>query len=203
MSLFRKTPKVIIDDIKIHELLTRGVEKIFPSADLLEKKLRNGEQQTIYLGIDPTGPTLHMGHVIPLLKLRQFQELGHKIILLVGDFTGMIGDPTDKSSVRKRLTREEVFSNAKLYKEQASRLISFNGSNPAELNYNSKWLNRLSFEDSFGILSHLTHTQMIKRDMFQKRIEDGKELYMHEFLYPMMQGYDSVAMDVDGEVGGK
>src|SRR3989338_9675088 len=102
MSFFSKTPKVLTDETKIRELLTRGVEKVYPSAEFLEKKLKSGEQQTIYLGIDPTGPSLHLGHIIPILKLRQFHELGHKVILLIGDFTGMIGDPTDKAATRKK-----------------------------------------------------------------------------------------------------
>lgn len=185
-----------------HELLTRGVEKIFPSAAFLETRLKNGEQLTLYLGIDPTGPTLHVGHMIPLLKLRQFQDLGHKIILLIGDFTGMIGDPTDKSAARKRLTREEVLANAKEYQAQAANIIRFDGDNPAELRYNSAWLGKLSFAEVLELGALMTHAQAIKRDMFQKRIAEGKDLFIHELLYPLMQGYDSVAMDVDGEVGG-
>ncbi|TSC72766.1 MAG: hypothetical protein G01um101470_282, partial [Parcubacteria group bacterium Gr01-1014_70] len=186
----------------IKELLTRAVERIYPSAEFLESRLKNGEQLSLYLGIDPTGPTLHLGHIIPLLKLAQFQALGHKIILLIGDFTGMIGDPTDKTATRKRLTRAEVLENAKLYKEQASRIIQFGGKNPAEIRHNSEWLGKMSFEDVLELCSQITHSQAVKRDMFQKRISEGKDLYIHEFLYPLMQGYDSVAMDVDGEVGG-
>ena len=128
MSFFKKTAEVSTDAAQIRELLTRGVERVFPSAEFLEKQLRGDKRLSLYLGIDPTGPTLHIGHVIPLLKLRQFQELGHRVILLIGDFTGMIGDPTDKSAARKRLTRAEVHANAKLYKSQASKLISFIGS---------------------------------------------------------------------------
>lgn len=202
MSFFAQTPKVVTNDAKIRELLTRGVERIFPNAEFLEKRLKSGERQTIYLGIDPTGPSLHIGHVIPLLKLRQFQELGHRIILLIGDFTGMIGDPTDKGAARKQLTRAEVLYNARLYKKQASALLKFGGKNPANLRYNSKWLSKLSFRDILGVFSNITYGQMVKRDMFQKRIEEGKDLYLHELLYPVLQGYDSVVLDVDGEVGG-
>src|SRR3990167_7288549 len=118
MWFWRKKP--VIDEQKIREFLTRGVAAVYPSAEFLEKELRSGRRLSLYLGIDPTGPTLHMGNVIPLLKLRQFQELGHKVILLIGDFTGMIGDPTDKLAVRKRLSHKEVLENAKLYKAQAS-----------------------------------------------------------------------------------
>ena len=202
MPFFSREPKVSTDEAKIAELLSRGVEHIFPNAEFLEKELKSGRRLSLYLGIDPTGPTLHMGHVIPLLKLRQFQKLGHKVILLIGDFTGMIGDPTDKSAARVPLTREQVMKNAALYKEQASRLIDFKGGNAARLRHNSEWLGTLSMEDTFKILAHLTYAQTIKRDMFQKRMDEGKDLFLHEFLYPMMQGYDSVAMDVDGEIGG-
>lgn len=186
----------------IHELLTRGVEKIFPNTAFLESRLKNGEPMTLYLGIDPTGPTLHVGHMIPLLKLRQFQDLGHKIILLIGDFTGMIGDPSDKGAARKRLTRKEVLANAKEYQEQAARIIRFDGENSATLRHNSEWLGKLSFADGLELCAYMSHAQAIKRDMFQKRIAEGKDLFLHELLYPLMQGYDSVAMDIDGEVGG-
>jgi tyrosyl-tRNA synthetase len=185
----------------INELLTRGVERIYPSREYLQEKLSKGEKLTIYLGADPTGPTLHLGHVIPMLKLAQFQKLGHKIILLIGDFTAMIGDP-DKMSMRVPLTREQVVANAKFYKKQVSKILNFSGNNPAELKYNSKWINKLSMVDIAKLLSNVTYAQTIKRDMFQKRISEGKDLYLSEFLYPVLQGYDSVAMNVDGEIGG-
>ncbi|MEK7585673.1 MAG: tyrosine--tRNA ligase [Patescibacteria group bacterium] len=184
------------------ELLTRGISSIYPSKEFLASKLNSGEKLTIYLGIDPTGPTLHLGHAIPLLKLAQFQKQGHKIILLMGDFTATIGDPTDKSATRKQLTRKEVLSNLKTYKKQASHLISFTGKNPAEFKFNSKWLGKLSFTEGLSIASNMTVSQMLERDMFQKRMEEGKPIFIHEFLYPLMQGYDSVAMNVDGEIGG-
>jgi tyrosyl-tRNA synthetase len=186
----------------INEVLTRGVENIYPSKEFLRERLINGEKLVIYLGIDPTGPTLHLGHSIALLKLSQFQQLGHSIILLIGDFTATIGDPTDKMSARIPLTREQVLENAKLYKAQASKILNFEGSNPAQLKYNSEWLDKLSMADTANLLSHVTYAQTIKRDMFQKRISEGKDLYINEFLYPVLQGYDSVAMEVDGEVGG-
>ncbi len=185
----------------INELLTRGVERIYPSREYLQEKLSKSEKLTIYLGADPTGPTLHLGHVIPMLKLAQFQKLGHKIILLIGDFTAMIGDP-DKMSMRVPLTREQVVANAKFYKKQVSKILNFSGNNPAELKYNSKWINKLSMVDIAKLLSNVTYAQTIKRDMFQKRISEGKDLYLSEFLYPVLQGYDSVAMNVDGEIGG-
>ncbi|MFA6273223.1 MAG: tyrosine--tRNA ligase [Candidatus Paceibacterota bacterium] len=186
----------------INELLTRGVVAIYPSKEFLESKLKSGEKLTIYHGVDPTGPTLHVGHSVPLFKLAQFQQLGHQIIFLIGDMTATIGDPTDKTAARVPLTREEVLENSKLYKKQASKIIKFSGENPAKLRYNSKWLARMTLADTFKVYSNMTYAQTIKRDMFQKRIAEGKDLYLHEFMYPMMQGYDSVALDVDGEIGG-
>lgn len=193
---------MITDEKKIDEVLSRGVEAIFPNKDFLKSKMLKGEKLSFYLGIDPTGPTLHLGHLIPLKKLAQLQKLGHKIILLIGDFTAMIGDPTDKMSARVPLTHAKVMENCQLYKDQASRLISFDGENGATLRYNSEWLAKMSFEDILKLMSQVTHAQTVKRDMFQQRIEEGKDLFLHELMYPLMQGYDSVAMDVDGEVGG-
>lgn len=202
MMFLRKKPPIVTDEGKITTFLTRGVEQVYPSPDFLRKKLSEGQQLSMYLGIDPTGPTLHIGHAIILKKLREFQQLGHKVILLIGDFTGMIGDPTDKMATRKPLTEKEVLQNARLYKTQASRFVTFSGPNKAELRYNSDWLADMDFEDVLKLLSRVTVDQMLKRDMFQKRIEDGKPIHLHEFLYPVMQGYDSVAMKVDGEIGG-
>lgn len=186
----------------IEEFLTRGVENVYPNNDFVRAQLQKGKKLTIYLGIDPTGPTLHLGHVIPMLKLRQLQQLGHKIILLMGDFTAMIGDPTDKTATRKVLTRKEVLANLKNYKKQASSILSFSGKNPAQIKFNSKWLGKMNFGEVLSLASKMTVQQMLERDMFEKRIEEGKPVYIHEFLYPLMQGYDSVAMAVDGEVGG-
>ena len=120
----------------------------------------------------------------------------------MGDFTAMIGDPTDKSSARVQLTHKQVLSNLKNYKKQASNLISFSGKNAAEFKFNSKWLGKMKFSDVLNLASNMTVQQMLERDMFEKRIEEGKPIYIHEFMYPLMQGYDSVAMDVDGEIGG-
>ncbi len=147
-------------------------------------------------------PNLHLGNMVGLLKLKQFQELGHEVIFLVGDFTGMIGDPTDKSTARKLLTRQQVLKNAKSWQEQASRFLSFKGKNPAKLMFNSQWLDRVSFKDLIEITSHFTVQQMIERDFFQRRLKKERPIFLHEFLYPVAQGYDSVAMDVDLEVGG-
>lgn len=186
----------------VNQILNKGVANIYPSKEFLEAKLRKGEKLTLYLGIDPTGPTLHLGHVIPMMKLAQFQKLGHKVILLMGDFTAMIGDPTDKSATRTQLTRKEVLNNLKSYKKQASSILNFSGKNKAEIKFNSKWLGKMKFSDVLSLASNMTVQQMLERDMFEKRIEEGKSIYLHEFMYPLMQGYDSVAMNVDGEVGG-
>lgn len=175
---------------------------VYPSLGFVESKMSKGEKMTIYLGIDPTGPTLHLGHVIPLKILSRFQKAGHKVIMLLGDFTAMIGDPTDKSSARVALTHKQVLINLKNYKKQASRILDFSGKNKAEVKFNSKWLGKMKFEDVLKLASTTTVQQMLERDMFEKRIEEGKPIFIHEFLYPLMQGYDSVAMDVDGEIGG-
>lgn len=175
---------------------------VYPSLGFVESKMNKGEKMTIYLGIDPTGPTLHLGHVIPLKILSRFQKAGHKVIMLLGDFTAMIGDPTDKSSARVALTHKQVLANLKNYKKQASRILDFSGKNKAEVKFNSKWLGKMKFEDVLKLASTTTVQQMLERDMFEKRIEEGKPIFIHEFLYPLMQGYDSVAMDVDGEIGG-
>ncbi len=201
VSWFKQKKSVILDKEKIEELLTRGVERHYPSEDFLRQRLFSGDRLKLYLGIDPTGPTLHLGHAIPLRKLKQFQDLGHEIILLIGDFTARIGDP-DKKEVRKQLTRKEVLENAKLYKEQASLFVSFKGKNAAKLMFNNSWHSKLNFSDVLDLASKITVQQMLERDMFRKRIQAEKPIYIHEFMYPLIQGYDAVAMNVDGEVGG-
>ncbi len=201
MSWF-KEKKVITDESRIDEVLTRGVENIFPNKDFIKSKFLRGEKLSFYLGVDPTSPSLHLGHAIPLKKLGELQKLGHKIIFLVGDFTAMIGDPTDKTATRKKLTRDQVLANCREYKKQASTFISFSGDNKADMRFNSEWLSSMSFEDVLELSSHMTVNQMLKRDMFARRIQDDKPLFIHEFMYPLMQGYDSVALEVDGEVGG-
>jgi len=191
-----------MDDQKIEIFLKRGVENIFPSKEFLKEKLLEGKILKMYLGIDPTGPSLHLGHIPPLLKLKQFQDLGHKVILLIGDFTATIGDPTGKDKTRQVLSHKEVLENSKKYKDQASKIISFEGENSAEIQFNSEWLSKLNFEEVLKGLSNLTVDQMLKRDMFQKRQKEGNPIFIHEFLYPFMQGIDSVFLDIDGEVGG-
>ncbi len=187
---------------QIKELLTRSIEAVYPSREELEKVLSSERKLKIYLGIDPTGPTLHLGHAIQLEKLRLMQEMGHKIVLLIGDFTAQIGDPTGKDKTRVPLTRNQILENQKKYKKQASIFLRFKGKNKAEWKYNSKWLAKLKFNDVIGLSSNFTVQQMLERDMFQRRIESNKPISLNEFLYPLMQGYDSVALDTDIEIGG-
>ncbi len=187
---------------KIDEVLTRGVEKIYPSRQTLEKILRSNEKIRLYQGFDPSMDNLHLGNMVGVLKLRQFQDLGHEVIFLVGDFTGMIGDPTDKSATRKRLTRKQVLENSKKWQPQAGKVLKFDGKNPAKILYNSQWGDKITFKDLIEIASHFTVQQMLERDFFQKRLKQGKPIHLHEFLYPVAQAIDCVEMDVDMEIGG-
>ncbi len=200
--MFWSQSKIITDEKLIDSFLNRGLENVFPNKEFLKSKLIKGEKLTFYLGVDPTGPTLHLGHMIPMLKLAELQNLGHQIILLIGDFTAMIGDPTDKGAVRKKLTKDEVLENCKNYKKQAQKIINFSGANKALFKFNSEWLSKMNFSDVLELSSLVTVEQMLKRDMFDKRISEKKPIFIHEFMYPLMQGYDSVAMGVDGEIGG-
>ena len=188
---------------KISELLTRGVDRIYPSKEALEEVLRSGKKLRLYQGFDPTGSQLHIGHMVGLRKLAEWQKLGHHVIFLIGDYTAMIGDPSGKLSSRKVLTHEETLANAKNYKEQASKILKFNGDNPAEMLFNGDWLGKLSAIEFLQIAGNLTYSQVIERDMFQERLKQGQDISTSEFLYPVMQAYDSVAMNVDLEVGGK
>lgn len=201
MAIFEPV-QPIIDEAKIERLLSRGVENIYPTKEKLREALMSGKRLRLYNGIDPTAPFLHIGHAMQLRKLREFQELGHEVIMLIGSFTAMIGDPTDKLATRKQLTRAEILENAKTYKKQASKILKFTGPNAAKLMFNDKWLAKMSFADVVDLASHFTVQQMMERDMFAKRLNEQKPIHLHEFFYPLMQGYDSVAMDVDLEVGG-
>ncbi len=247
------------DKNAIARFLTRAVENVYPTPEMLGQAMASGKRLTVYVGIDPSGPSLHIGHAIELRKLAELQKLGHRIIMLIGDFTAMIGDPTDKAAARKQQTREEVLANCKSYKEQASKILDFGGANPVEIKFNSEWLGKMTFADVVELASHFTVQQMLERDMFRRRLswrsdcpfcgnenlqaaesqemseQDGKHIlvstyndkawkckkchkeyspesagdihsprpiYLHEFFYPLMQGYDCVAMDVDLEIGG-
>ncbi len=188
---------------KIEELLTRGVARIYPSQEALEQVLRSGKKIKLYQGFDPTGDKLHIGHMVGLRKLAAWQELGHQVIFLIGDGTGQAGDPSGKTNVREKFhTREELRTNARDYVMQAKKIVEFSGDNPVQILYNGDWLNELKLVDILNIAEHFSVQQLIERDMFQNRIKNGEEINLREFLYPLLQGYDSVAMDVDLELGG-
>lgn len=188
---------------KIEELLTRGVEQIYPSADALEKMLRSGKKLKLYQGFDPTGIQMHIGHMIGLRKLAQFQKLGHRVIFLIGDGTGQAGDPSGKTRAREKfLSNEELRQNAKEYVMQAARIVRFDGDNPVEILYNGDWLNKLRLEDILEIAGNFSLQQLSERDMFQDRIKQKESVNLREFLYPLLQAYDSVEMGVDLELGG-
>lgn len=188
---------------EIEELLQRGVSNIFPSKDELKKLLMSGKKLTVYLGADPNGKDLHLGHSKNFILLERFRKLGHNAVVLFGDFTAMLGDPTDKSTTRAPLTVRQVQENMKTWKKQLAPIVNFKTfKNRAQVVQNSTWLSKLSFGDVVKLASCFTVQQMIERDMFQKRIEEKKPLFLHEFLYPLMQGYDSVALNTDIEIGG-
>ena len=188
---------------KIDELLTRGVDKIYPSPEALEQVLRSGKKIKLYQGFDPTGNKLHIGHMVGLRKHRQWQDLGHEVIFLIGDGTGEAGDPTGKKKTREKFfTSRELRANAKDYLIQASKVVRFDGPNPIKILYNGDWLNKLTKTDILNIAQNFSVQQMIERDMYQERLKAGEEINLREFLYPLLQAYDSVAMDVDLELGG-
>jgi len=183
---------------KIEAILSRGVVDVIQK-DELKKKLASGKELRIKLGIDPSGADLHIGHMVVIKKLKEFQDMGHKIILLFGNFTGQIGDPTGKMESRKPKTKEELEKNAKKYIDQVSILLD---TSKIEVRWNADWLEKLSFADVVQLASCFTVAQMMERDMFQDRVSKNLPISMHEFLYPLMQGYDSVALKADLELGG-
>ncbi len=198
MGFFSRVVAVSTDEAAIHALLHRGVENVLPR-ELGLKKLRSGERLRVYLGIDPTGSKLHLGHSVPLRKLKAFSDLGHEVIFLVGSFTAMIGDPTGRDTMREPLTRAQIEENFKDYKRQAQKILDFS---KVTIRYNHEWLESLKFEGIVQLASKFTVQQMLQRDMFEKRIQEQKPISLHEFLYPLMVGYDSVMLDVDCELGG-
>lgn len=183
---------------KIKEALTRGVKQVLPDKGSL-KKLMKKKRITLYFGIDPTSPKIHLGHTIPLRKLREFQKLGHKVILLFGTFTAQIGDPSGRDRKRKVLTPSQIKKNITTYRKQASKILNLS---KVEIKYNADWLGKLRFKELIDLASKFTTSRLLERDMFQKRLRQGREVWLNELLYPLMQGYDSVAMNVDLEVGG-
>ncbi|MCM3406004.1 tyrosine--tRNA ligase [Cytobacillus oceanisediminis] len=183
-------------------IYSQGVQDIIPLEDLelkVAKSILQNKPLKIKLGLDPSAPDVHLGHTVVLNKMRQFQENGHIIQLIIGDFTGKIGDPTGKSVARKQLTDEEVEHNAKTYFEQFAKVIDME---KVELHYNSKWLSELNFEDVIQLAGKITVARLLERDDFEERIAFGKPISLHEFFYPLMQGYDSVVLESDIELGG-
>lgn len=189
--------------------LHRGTVEIFPQADnsnkeseSLEKLLETSEKPLrIKFGIDPTGADIHLGHSIPMRKLRAFQDAGHTAVLIIGDFTARIGDPSGKSETRRQLTEEEVIQNAKNYLEQVKPILDFDTPGRLEVRYNSEWLSKLDLGKILGLLSTMTVQQMLAKEGFAERYKKENPIFIHEFLYPLMQGYDSVAVDSDVELG--
>jgi tyrosyl-tRNA synthetase len=180
------------------QTIRRGCDELIVEEELV-RKLASGRQLRVKLGMDPTAPDLHLGHTVVLTKLRQFQELGHQVQFLIGDFTGMIGDPTGKNQTRPPLTREEIHSNAETYREQVFKILD-----PArtEILFNSAWSDKLGAEGMIRLAARYTVARLLERDDFSKRYRSGQPIAVHELLYPLMQGYDSVAMKSDVELGG-
>ncbi len=180
------------------EIIKRGSDELISEEELLNK-LKTKKQLVVKAGFDPTAPDLHLGHTVLLNKLRHFQDLGHRVVFLIGDFTGMIGDPTGKNVTRPALTSEEVQSNARTYEEQVFKILD---ASLTQVAFNSEWMRKFSPEDLIKLASKYTVARMLERDDFGKRFRDGRSIAIHEFLYPLVQGYDSVALEADIELGG-
>jgi len=180
------------------EIIKQGIDEIIGEDNLIEK-LKSGKKLTIKVGFDPTAPDLHVGHTVILRKMRQFQDLGHKVIFLIGDFTGKIGDPSGKNKTRPPLTNDEIKANAKTYEDQVLKVLD-----PSKtiIDFNSRWGDKMSATDMIKLAAQSTVARMIERDDFSKRYKNNQPISIHEFLYPLMQGYDSVELSVDVELGG-
>ena len=180
-------------------IIASGVDSIVPKEDLL-KKLKRGEPLNIKLGVDPTAPDIHIGHAVPLRKLRQFQDLGHRVTLIIGDGTALIGDPSGRNSTRPQLTREQVNTNAQTYVDQAFKILD---KEKTDLVHNADWILDLKMEDILGLLSKFTVARILERDDFSNRYHSNQPISLHEFIYPVMQAYDSVVIKADVELGGR
>jgi tyrosyl-tRNA synthetase len=184
------------------DLLQKGAAEIIRVSDLrerLEESRKTGRPLRVKAGFDPTAPDLHLGHTVLMRKLRHFQQLGHQVIFLVGDFTSLIGDPTGRNVTRKPLTREQIDANAETYKQQVFKILD---ESATEVRYNSEWLGKLGYEGTIRLATHFTVSQMLERDEFHKRFQAEQPIGLHELLYPLMQAYDSVALECDVELGG-
>lgn len=186
------------DNLDLLEIIKRKAVQIFSEEDL-ERKIRSGKKLTIKLGADPSRPDLHIGHSVVLRVLKQFQDMGHEVVFVVGDFTGMIGDPSGKSKTRPSLTFEETRKSAETYLEQATKILD---KDKTKIRFNSEWLSKMKFNDVINLTSKYTVARIMERDDFKNRFENNLPLSMHELLYPLMQGYDSVALNADIEIGG-
>ncbi|MCL5113607.1 MAG: tyrosine--tRNA ligase [Patescibacteria group bacterium] len=183
---------------KIDRILTRGVANIIPGKDILRKAL-DGKKLNIYLGIDPTSPKIHLGHAVSLIKLAKFVELGHNVTLLIGDFTALVGDTSDKETERPILSPEEIRKNFKTYKNQAEKFLDFS---KVKIRHNSEWLSKLTFKDILNLVQKFSLNDFIARELIKKRLNEGGHIRLDEVLYPIMQGYDSYFMDTDLQIGG-
>lgn len=184
---------------KAEEVITRRVTNIIPNKKLLEDKLKSGKKLNIYLGVDPTATKIHIGTAVPLRKLQEFVELGHNVTFLIGDFTALIGDTSDKDTERPVLTYEQIQENFKTYKEQASKIVDFS---KVKVVFNGEWLKKLNFVDVVKLCQHFSVGDFVSRELIRKRLDSGTRVGLHEFLYPVMQGYDSYFMDTDIQIGG-
>lgn len=190
------------EPLKQLEIIRRGTVEILLEKDLLQKLERSVKEKkplVVKAGFDPTAPDIHLGHTVLLEKMRQFQELGHKVVFLIGDFTGMIGDPSGKSETRKPLTKEEVIENAKTYKEQIFKILD---PEKTTIDFNSRWMSPMTAEDLIKLASHHTVARMLEREDFKQRFTNQNPISIHEFVYPLVQGYDSVVLNADVELGG-
>lgn len=186
----------IMDNVE--EILTRGVANIIPGKEELKKKLESGDKLNIYLGIDPTAPRIHLGHAVPLRKLQLLAELGHNVTLLIGDFTALVGDTSDKESERPILTEEEIQNNLQTYKTQAEKVLNFS---KIQIKHNSEWLSTLTYKDVLRLKQHFSLNDFITRELIKKRLDQGKRIRFDETEYPVMQGYDSYYLDTDIQLG--
>lgn len=189
---------VFTDQKMIDELLSRRVAEVVIE-ESLRKKLSSGKRLRVKLGVDPTAPDLHLGHAVPLKKLREFQELGHQVVLIIGDYTAKVGDPSGKSKTRPMLTDQEVKANAETYMAQAGKILDLK---KIEVRWNSEWFSKMDFNGLLALAAQFTVARMIERDDFDKRLKEGADIHMHELLYPMMQAYDSIMVEADIEIGG-
>ncbi len=183
----------------VEDILTRGVENIIPNPQKLSTLLNSGKKLNIYLGIDPTATNIHIGHAVPLRKLQALAEMGHHVTFLIGDFTALIGDTSDKDTERPVLTSEQIRTNFESYKKQAEKVLDFS---KVTVRFNSEWLQKLTFAEIVKLTQHFSAGEFVGRELIKKRLNDGKKVGLHELLYPVMQGYDSYFMDTDIQLGG-